>query len=82
MPTFLVGFVAAIALRSLGLVPAVAAEGITHVQQVLLAAGLFALGTGVRFARLRRVGPRPFVLGLASWVVIASVAYVGVRVVG
>ena len=38
---------------------------------MLLAAGLFALGTGVRIAKLRKVGPRPFLLGLGSWVVIA-----------
>jgi uncharacterized integral membrane protein (TIGR00698 family) len=82
VPTFLVGFVAAIALRSAGLVPEVARDGIAHLQQVLLAAGLFALGTGVRIAKLRRVGCKPFVLGLGSWVVIAAVSYAGVRVLG
>ncbi|MET0458029.1 MAG: putative sulfate exporter family transporter, partial [Ilumatobacteraceae bacterium] len=67
------------ALRSTGLVPAAALDGIKQVQIVLLAAGLFALGSGVRIAKLRTVGPRPFVLGLGSWVVIGLVSYIGVR---
>ncbi|MET0326198.1 MAG: putative sulfate exporter family transporter [Ilumatobacteraceae bacterium] len=78
VPTFLVGFLGAIVLRSTGLVPAAVLGGIRHVQLVLLAAGLFALGAGVRIAKLRTVGPRPFVLGLGSWIVIGLVSYVGV----
>lgn len=78
VPTFLVGFLTAAGLRSLGVVPDGALSGIAHAKDVLLAAGLFALGTGVRIARLRRVGPRPFLLGLGSWVVIAAVSYAGV----
>ena len=41
--------------------------------------GLFALGTGVRIAKLRRVGPKPFLLGIGSWVVIAGVSLAGVH---
>jgi uncharacterized membrane protein YadS len=40
---------------------------------------LFALGTRVNVGRLRQIGARPLVLGLASWLLIAVVAYVGVR---
>ena len=79
VPTFLVGFLAAIVLRSAGLVPAGALGSIKQIQLILLAAGLFALGSGVRIAKLRTVGPRPFVLGIGSWIVIGLVSYVGVR---
>ena len=40
---------------------------------------LFALGTRVNVGRLRQIGARPLVLGLASWLLIAVVAYAGVR---
>jgi uncharacterized integral membrane protein (TIGR00698 family) len=80
VPTFLIGFLVAVVLRSTGLVPAGALGGIAHLKDVLLAAGLFALGTGVRIAKLRKVGPKPFLLGLGSWAVIAVVSLVGVHV--
>jgi uncharacterized membrane protein YadS len=40
---------------------------------------LFALGTRVNVGRLRQLGARPLALGLASWLLIAVVAYAGVR---
>jgi uncharacterized membrane protein YadS len=52
------------------------------VQQLLLAAALFALGSGVSWTMLRRTGGRPLVLGLVSWVLVASVAYLGARLTG
>ncbi|MBI5088648.1 MAG: putative sulfate exporter family transporter, partial [Actinobacteria bacterium] len=42
--------------------------------------GLAGLGAGVRIDRLRRVGGRPLVLGLVSWVLVAAVSYVAVQV--
>lgn len=81
VPTFLIGFVLAIAVRSTGLLSAGLLANIKHVQVALLAAGLFALGSGVRIAKLRKVGPTPFVLGIGSWIVIGVVSYVGVRLV-
>jgi uncharacterized membrane protein YadS len=43
-------------------------------------AALFGLGTGIHLPALVRTGGRSLVLGLASWVLVASVAYAGVRV--
>jgi uncharacterized membrane protein YadS len=51
------------------------------VQGVLIVAALVGLGTGIRLAMLRRTGPRALVLGLVSWVLVAGVAYAGVRLV-
>ena len=62
--------------------PSGALTNIAHLKDVLLAAGLFALGTGVRIAKLRKVGPRPFLLGLGSWAVIAGVSLAGVHLLG
>ena len=53
---------------------------IDDVRTVLLGMALFALGSRVQIARLLRIGVRPLVLGLASWVLIAAVAYAGVRI--
>jgi uncharacterized integral membrane protein (TIGR00698 family) len=82
VPLFVLGFLAAITVRSTGLVPRVALTGAAQVQQLLLAAALFALGSGVSWTMLRRTGGRPLVLGLVSWVLVASVAYLGARLTG
>ncbi|PWJ54310.1 conserved hypothetical integral membrane protein [Quadrisphaera granulorum] len=82
VPLFVVGFLAAIALASAGLVPAGALDAAQHVQEVLMVAALVGLGTGIHAAVLRRTGGRALVLGMASWVLVAGVAYAGVRLVG
>jgi uncharacterized integral membrane protein (TIGR00698 family) len=82
LPLFVAGFLAMIALRSTGVLPAAAVGHAKQIQDLLLAAGMFGLGTGVRIGELRRTGVRPLLLGLASWLLIAAVAYVGVRVTG
>ncbi|MDP9074854.1 MAG: putative sulfate exporter family transporter [Actinomycetota bacterium] len=78
LPLFVAGFLAAIALRSTGAIPAGALNAIKSVQNLSLAAALVGLGTGVRLAKLRRVGGRPLLLGLGSWVIVAVVSYAGV----
>lgn len=82
VPLFVVGFLACIALASTGRVPAVVLGAATTAQQVLLVAALVGLGTGIHVATLRRTAGRAAVLGLLSWVLVAAVAYAGVRLVG
>ena len=74
VPLFVVGFLAAIALRATGWLSADALDTAKNIEQALLTAGMFGLGCGVAFGRLRRLGGRPLALGLASWAVIAVVA--------
>jgi uncharacterized integral membrane protein (TIGR00698 family) len=81
LPLFVAGFLAAIVLASSGLVPAAALRVAATVQTVLLVAALAGLGTGIRLALLRRTGGPALALGLASWVLVAGVAYAGVRLV-
>jgi len=69
-------------LTSTGLLPAGLLAGAKTVQGVLLAAALFGLGTGIHVPTLLRTGGRALVLGLCSWVLVAAVAYAGVRLVG
>ncbi len=78
VPLFVVGFVALALVRSTGVVPEVVVETGGLVQVALLAAAMFALGTGVRFRTLVRTGPRPFALAALSTLVISTTGLVGV----
>jgi uncharacterized membrane protein YadS len=80
VPLFVAGFLAAIALTSTGLLPDRLLADAKTVQSALLVAALFGLGTGIHVPALVRTGRRSLVLGLASWVLVAAVAYAGVRV--
>ena len=82
LPLFVAGFLAAVVLRSTGVVPTAVVDGAHAVQGVLLAAALFGLGTGIRLRSLARTGGRSVLVGLASWVLVAVVAYAGVRLLG
>lgn len=78
VPLFVLGFLAAMAVASLHLLSKPVLADIKVVQTALLAAAMFALGLGVRVRSLVKVGPRPFVLGLASTVLVACTALAGV----
>ncbi|MEH3077101.1 MAG: putative sulfate exporter family transporter [Quadrisphaera sp.] len=82
LPLFVVGFLLAVAVRSTGLLPTGLLDAAQLVQTVLLVAALYALGTGIRLRVLVRTGGRSLVLGLVSWVLVAGVAYAGVRLLG
>ncbi|MFB6610921.1 YeiH family protein [Agromyces sp. NPDC056379] len=82
IPLFVVGFIAMVVVRSFGWVPDVVVAGAGVAQTVLLAAAMFALGTGVRFSMFRRVGVRPFALAGASTLIVTGVALAGVVAVG
>ncbi|MDA5147045.1 putative sulfate exporter family transporter [Streptomyces sp. AD681] len=79
VPLFVVGFLGAIALTSTGLLPGPVLDCAQSVQSALLVAALFGLGTGIHLPALVRTGGRSLALGLMSWVLVASVAYAGVR---
>jgi uncharacterized membrane protein YadS len=81
LPLFVAAFLAAIAVASTGLVPAPALRIAATVQNVLLVAALAGLGTGIKLTLLRRTGGPALALGVASWVLVAAVAYAGVQLV-
>lgn len=82
LPLFVAGFLAAIAVASTGLLPDPVLHATKVAQEVLLAAALVGLGTGIHLPMLRRTGGRALVLGLLSWLLVATVAYAGVRLTG
>ncbi|MEV6316672.1 putative sulfate exporter family transporter [Streptomyces sp. NPDC051776] len=78
VPLFVLGFLAAAALRSTGLLPMAALDAAAVSQELLLACALFALGSAVHLPTLARTGARVAALGLGAWVVIAGLSYAGV----
>lgn len=82
MPLFVAGFVAAVAVRTAGVLPQVSLEVASVLQTWLLAAAMFALGVGVRVSVLRTVGLRPVALGLLSTATLVTIAGVGVWLIG
>lgn len=82
VPGFILGFIACVAIASVGLVPGAAITGAGLVQTAALTAAMFALGTGVHPAALRGIGIRPVLLAAASTLVVGGVALAGAAVLG
>jgi uncharacterized membrane protein YadS len=71
VPLFVVGFVAMVALRSTGWIPHAGLEAAAGLQDILLGAALFGLGTAVRIQTLLHTGLRAVTAALAAWLLIA-----------
>ena len=82
IPLFVVGFLVAVAVTSTGWLPATALHLAQLLQEALLVAALFGLGTTINLQTLRRTGGRALVLGLLSWLLVAATAYFGVILLG
>jgi uncharacterized integral membrane protein (TIGR00698 family) len=74
VPLFVIGFLALAAVRSTGVLSTRVVADLTRVDVLLLAAGMAGLGLGLELSRLRGLGIRPLLLGLASWFTIAVVS--------
>lgn len=75
VPLFIVGFLAAVLLRTFVPLPEALLTGADLVQTTLLAMALFALGASIRVGALLRTGWRALVVGLSSWTLVAVLAY-------
>ncbi|WP_308466424.1 YeiH family protein [Rathayibacter soli] len=78
IPLFVAGFVLMVLIASTGIVPTPVLGVAKIVQTALLAAAMFALGTGVRFSTFMSVGFKPFALAAVSTVIVACTALGGV----
>lgn len=74
IPLFVAGFLAAVLLRSTGLLPVSVLEAAALIQELLFAAALFGLGASVGFRRLARTGAPAAAAGLISWAVLVGAA--------
>ena len=72
VPRFLVGFVVASALTTVGVVPASWHAGLTFAGTFLISTALAGIGLSMRPADLRRAGVRPLLLGAGFWVLVGA----------
>ncbi|MCF8607358.1 putative sulfate exporter family transporter [Gordonia sp. HY442] len=82
VPLFVLGFLAFVALRSIGIVPTPVLDVGKEIQVIALTGAMFALGTGVRLSLFRSVGSRPFILAACATVLVGVLGLGGVLAVG
>ncbi len=74
MPLFVAGFLAAVVIRTLLVVPVPVLDAADTAQTAFLAMALFGLGTAVRLKELVMTGWRALIVGFGSWAVVAALA--------
>lgn len=79
VPLFVLGFLAAIAVRACGLLPAGALDAAATLTTWALAGALFGLGTSISLRALVGAGPRALVLGALATVLVGTVSLVSMR---
>ncbi len=72
VPPFLIGFLIAAGLESLGLIPIAWHPLLSEAGLFLITAALTGIGLSLRPAELRRAGPRPLLLGGLLWLAVAA----------
>lgn len=75
VPPFLWGFLGIFLLNSLGWLPAAAAKWMTEAGNLALALAMAAVGLDVSLGTLAKVGGKAVAAGLASWALMALVAF-------
>ncbi|WP_049822675.1 YeiH family protein [Arthrobacter sp. H41] len=81
VPFFVVGFLAMVALRSIGLVPEAALQAASVAATLLLAAGMFGLGAGIDIRQLVRTGRRAVAVGALSTGFLGGISLAGVLLI-
>ena len=74
VPLFVLGFLAALGIRSAGVLPQGAIDGILSVDTALLTVALGGLGLNLSVRTMAKLGWKPLALGLAVSVVVAVVS--------
>jgi uncharacterized integral membrane protein (TIGR00698 family) len=71
VPLFLIGFIAAAALDSIGAIPTSWHPALSTLGTFLITTALAGIGLSMRLADMRRAGPRPLLLGALLWIAVA-----------
>ena len=82
IPLFVVGFLAAVLVRSTGVLPTGLLTVAETASNLRLTAAMFALGTGVDLRRLVTTGGRPLALGAIATMIAVGVSLAGVLLLG
>ncbi|TVT23021.1 putative sulfate exporter family transporter [Amycolatopsis acidiphila] len=72
VPLFLIGFLAAAALDTLGVIPASWHPALSALGTFLITTALAGIGLSLRLADVRAAGHRPLVLGALLWLAVAA----------
>ena len=72
VPLFLVGFVLASALTTVGVIPDVWHGGLSAAGTFLITVALAGIGLSMRLSDMRRAGVRPLLLGACLWILVAA----------
>lgn len=78
VPTFILGFLAMVFIRSFIPIPEVVLNISSFAQTLLLGAAMFGLGCGVKVRDLLKVGFRPFILAACSTLIVGLTALIGI----
>jgi uncharacterized membrane protein YadS len=78
LPGFVAGFLLAVLVRSSGVVPPAWLEVVKVGEGFLFTMALVGVGAGVTIKRLRQLGGSPLALGMATWLIVAGMSYLGV----
>lgn len=81
VPIFIIGFLVAVALRSMGFLSVHQVAALRVAETWAFAIALFAIGCRVSFRSLRRLGGRPLVLGVSTWIVVGCASLAGMALV-
>lgn len=71
VPLFLIGFLIAAGLDTVGAIPPAWHPGLSAFGTFLITVALAGIGLSLRFAEMRKAGPRPLVLGGLLWAAVA-----------
>jgi len=82
VPWFIVWFLGAALLRSMGLVPAVGAQWLPLAGRLLIIVALSAVGLSADIRSIARTGWRPLALGAMLWTVVAATSVVVQQLMG
>jgi uncharacterized integral membrane protein (TIGR00698 family) len=82
VPWFILWFVVAACVNTIGLIPAGWHPGITETSTFLISMALAAIGVQTEVARLARSGARPLALGFVLWIAVAAVSLLLQRATG
>ena len=81
-PWFILGFVAASAIGSTGLLPLVVLQGLHWAAQLCIVAALAGIGLSADLRQMRATGPRPILLGLGTWFAVTVASLVAQQAMG
>lgn len=72
LPLFIVGFVLASVARTIGVIPGSWHTVLAGLAAFLICVALTGIGLTLEFAKVRRAGPRPLLLGAILWAAVAA----------